>query len=65
MRWLTAALVRPTLWLRKLVILLVIARSPVGPRRERAQEFLAEERFRFTAGIKLRLRRPDLTLPHP
>ena len=57
-RWLVAALVRPTLWLRSTAVRLLIRRYPPGPKRRRAQEFLAEERFRFTAGIKLRLRKP-------
>lgn len=58
MRWLTAAVVRPALWARALAVRILIARYPDGAKRERAREFLAEERFRFTAGIKLRARRP-------
>jgi SAM-dependent methyltransferase len=58
MRWLTASVVRPVLWLRQLAVRVLIARYPDGPKRERAREFLAEEPFRFTAGIKLRARRP-------
>lgn len=58
MRWLTAAVVRPALWARALAVRALIMRYPDGPKRERAREFLAEERFRFTAGIKLRARRP-------
>ena len=58
MRWLTAGIVRPALWLRRLLVRALIAYYPAGTRRERAREFLAEERFRFTAGIKLRVRRP-------
>jgi SAM-dependent methyltransferase len=57
-RWLVAAVVRPTLWLRRSAVRWLLRRYPPGTKRRRAEEFLAEERFRFAAGIKLRLRKP-------
>ncbi|MBF0369096.1 MAG: class I SAM-dependent methyltransferase [Magnetococcales bacterium] len=56
-RWIAAAMTRPALWLRQRVIRLLIDRLPEGPRRIRAREFLEEERFRFTAGIKIKARK--------
>lgn len=58
-RWAVVAWVRPVLWARRLLVRLMVARMSPGPKRERAQEFLREEPFRFTAGIKVRARRPE------
>ncbi len=61
LRWLSALLLRPVLGLRRLMIRRIIARTPEGPMKNRAREFLEEERFRFTAGIKIRAQKPPYT----
>ncbi len=60
-RWLSTLLLRPVLGLRRVLIRRVIARTPDGPKKNRALEFLEEERFRFTAGIKLCAQKPPRT----
>lgn len=58
LRWLAGLIVKSSLFCRKLLIMLAIKILDDVSRKQRAREFLEEERFRFTAGIKLRLRKP-------
>ena len=57
-RWLTALILRPALWLRRIAIRVAILGLKDADRKARAIEFLEEETFRFTAGIKLRVEKP-------
>lgn len=59
MKWMVFAIVRPTLWIRRIITLLSIRLfSDIG-KKKRAREFLEEEEFRFAAGIKLKLLKPE------
>jgi len=62
-RWMTGAIVRPVLWLRGFVAQILIRLMHDSKQRARAKEFLEEERFRFCAGIKLKLKKPHAATP--
>lgn len=55
LRWLTALWLKPVLWLRVLLIRFIIRRLRDTEKKARAEEFLQEEPFRFTAGIKIKV----------
>ena len=54
LRWLSGLLVKSTLLVRRLAIKHLTGFLSEQGKRQRAMEFLAEEPFRFTAGIKVR-----------
>lgn len=53
-RWLVGGITRVSLLLRRALIFFAIRRYAGTPKEERAREFLEEEKFRFTAGIKIK-----------
>jgi len=53
-RWLTAAIIRPSLWLRRTMLNILLRYYRHDPKKERIEEFINEEKYRFTAGIKIK-----------
>lgn len=58
-RWMATLIVRSTLFARRSLIKILIPLLRNNKKKSRAYEFLEEERFRFTAGIKLKLLKPE------